>query len=114
MNTKKAEASHMKSRVMFDKAHCTGYETLAIVKMEYGKPEQVGTILIKWPKDGGGTMYVSLSQCGESLDQFVSLKGYGYNKLETAMEGMEFQGLIVPRELGGWKKFLRENGYFIF
>lgn len=82
-----------------------------------GKTETI-TIRVAYPKDGAGTLRVWVWG-GTELCHYGIARGYGYDKLSAALEGVEFGYGIPPLQgIAGvgdsaWKAPLQDAGFTV-
>lgn len=86
------------------------------VDPKYGHRPVVGKVQVQYPKDGAGRLRVFVWDWSnpETTNemQTSTANGYGYDKLDAALDGCKFAGEIIGTNGSGqWKEKLAERGF---
>lgn len=74
----------------------------------------VGRVVVAYPKDGAGRLYVSLYDWtgqGGPTHQTANATGYGYDKVASALSDMSFGKIKLTDHPEDWTRCLKSAGY---
>jgi hypothetical protein len=79
--------------------------------------DYVGKINVKYPSDGAGRLRVFVWDWSDSAKpcniQQGTASGYGYDKLDSALEDCTFGGETIGQGNGTWEHRMRERGFTV-
>jgi hypothetical protein len=77
----------------------------------------VGKIVVAYPRDGAGRLYLALWDWTNPSNYSVqngSSGGYGHDKVSAALQGLTFAGTILTDHPNNWEKVISSMGYEIW